>query len=147
MKKFIKRIPEQIAATFSIIMIVFTTISYLKGVDTIALHRLIELFMLSVIGGIWMEFAFGKHVIKKMTDIKRALIFIVPFAVTTFLFAVLFQWITKLNLISTYVKFIGIFIICWIISIVLFEIEHTIKGKQYTQKLREYQNGGLSNEQ
>lgn len=147
MKKFIKRIPEQIAATFSIVMIVFITVSYLKGVNTIAIHRLIELFMLSVIGGIWMEFAFGKYVIKKMTDIKRALIFIVPFAVTTFLFAVLFQWITKLNLISTYVKFIGIFVICWIVSIILFEIEHSIKGKQYTQKLREYQNGGSSDEQ
>lgn len=147
MIKFIKKIPEQIANIFSIMMIVFTIMSYFKGLETIATNRLIELFMLSIIGGIWMEFAFGTCIIKKMTDTKRGLIFIIPFAVVTFLFAILFQWITKLNLISTYVKFIGIFFVCWVVSMILFEIEHSIKGKQYTQKLREYQNGGQSNEQ
>lgn len=147
MIKFIKKIPEQIASIFSIMMIVFTTISYFKGVETIATNRLIELFMLSIIGGIWMEFSFDTCIIKKMTDTKRGLIFIVPFAVVTFFFAVLFQWITKLKLISTYIKFIGIFFVCWIISMILLELEHSIRGKQYTQKLREYQNGGQSNEQ
>ena len=35
---------------------------------------------------------------------------------------------------------------CWLISILMFEIEHYIRGKEYTEKLREYQNGGKNNE-
>ena len=74
------------------------------------------------------------------------LLFIIPFAMVTFLCAVIFQWITELSLISTYVKFMGIFLGCWLASIVLMEVEHIIRGKKYTEKLREYQNGGNGNE-
>ena len=31
-------------------------------------------------------------------------------------------------------------------SILIFEIEHTIRGRKYTEKLKEYQNGGKNNE-
>ena len=145
-KTFLKNIPGQITGTFAIIMMCFTIISCILGVETIPTTRLVELFILSIIGGIWMEVAFGTCIIKKMTDTKRVCVFIVPFAVITFLCAVIFQWITKLTLISTYIKFIGIFLICWVISIILFEIEHIIRGKKYTKKLREYQNGGKIDE-
>ena len=147
MKQFMKKIPGQIAGNFAIMMICFTVISLFKGVEIIPISRLVELFMLSVIGGIWMEFSFGTCMIKSMTDAKRICLFIVPFALVTFLAAVVFQWITEWNVLSTYMKFIGIFLVCWIISIVVMEVEHTIRGKKYTEKLREYQNGGKSNEQ
>ena len=146
MKQVLKNIPGQIAETFAIMMVCFTVISLLKGVETIPIGRLVELFFLSVIGGIWMEVAFGTGVIKCMTDAKRICLFIVPFALMTFFCAVVFQWITDLNAISTYVKFIGIFLVCWLISIGIMELEHTIRGKKYTEKLREYQNGGSGNE-
>ena len=77
-----------------------------------------------------------------MSDVKRICLFIVPFALVTFFCSVIFQWITELNVVGTYIKFIGIFFVCWLISIIIFEIEHSIRGKKYTEKLREYQNGG-----
>ena len=147
MKKFIKNLPGQIACTFAIMVVSFTVIALSKGIETMPVSRLLELFLLSTIGGIWMEFAFGTCIIKQMADAKRVCIFIIPFAIITFICGIIFQWITKLEVISTYVKFAGIFIGCWILSIVLFEIEHRIRGKKYTEKLREYQNGGNFNEQ
>lgn len=139
MREFLKRIPAQIASTYTIMLIVFTIISLKKDITIIPVTRLLELFILAVIGGIWMEFAFGQCVFKKLSDMKRICIFIVPFAVVTFILAVLFQWITKLDMLDTYVMFIGIFVGCWAVSVILFEMEHRMRGRQYTQKLREYQ--------
>ena len=78
--------------------------------------------------------------------VNRTCLFIGPFALVTFLCAIIFQWITELNVVGTYIKFIGIFFVCWLISIIIFEIEHSIRGKKYTKKLREYQNRGKNNE-
>ena len=146
MKKFIKNIPGQIASTFAIMVVCFTAISFSKGIETIPTTRLAELLVLAIIGGIWMEFAFGTCIIRKMSEVKRICLFIVPFAVITFICADVFQWITELKVVGTYIKFIGIFFICWLISILIFEIEHTIRGRKYTEKLKEYQNGGKNNE-
>lgn len=146
MKRFIKNIPGQITSTFAIMVVCFIVISFSKGIETIPTTRLAELLILAIIGGIWMEFAFGTCIIKKMSDVKRICLFIVPFAMVTFICAVVFQWITELNVVGTYIKFIGIFFVCWLISIFIFEIEHTIRGKKYTERLREYQNGGKYSE-
>lgn len=146
MKKFIKNIPGQIVSTFGIMVTCFTAIAFAKGIESIPTIRLVELLVLAILGGIWMEFAFGTCIIKKMTDVKRICLFIVPFALVTFLCAVIFGWITELNVVGTYIKFIGIFFACWLISIIIFEIEHSIRGKEYTQKLREYQSEGKNNE-
>ena len=132
MKKFIKNIPGQIASTFAIMVVCFTAISFSKGIETIPTTRLAELLVLAIIGGIWMEFAFG--IIKKLSDVKRICLFIVPFALVTFLCAVIFQWITELNVVGTYIKFIGIFFVCWLISIIIFEIvfvETPIRSGRY----------------
>lgn len=146
MKRFVKNIPGQIAGTFAVMVIVFTLISFFRGIETIPTARLAELFVLAITGGIWMEFAFGTCIIKKMSGEKRICLFIVPFAIVTFICAVIFQWITELNVLGTYIKFIGIFFVCWLIAISIFEIEHIIRGKKYTEKLREYQNGGKHDE-
>lgn len=146
MKQFIKNIPSQIASTFTIMCMCFTVISLLKGKETIPLLRLIGLLFIATLGGILMEFAFGKCIFKQMSDIKRVCIFIVPFAIVTFICAVAFRWITEITVMSTYIKFIGIFIGCFLLSVVLFEIEHKISGKKYTEKLREYQNRGGEND-
>lgn len=146
MKGFLKNIPGQIASTFAIMVACFILISFVKGIETIPTARLMEFLVLAVIGGIWMEFAFGTCIIKKMSDVKRISLFVVPFAIVTFICAVVFQWITELNMIGTYIKFIGIFLAGWLLSVLVFEIEHTIEGKKYTKKLREYQNRGENNE-
>ncbi len=148
MKKFLKNIPGQIASTYTIMLLCFTIISTVRGFEVIPSRLLLQLFGLAVIGGVLTEFAFGQCVFRKMSDVKRICIFIIPFCVITFLFAVMFQWITRLDMIETYVKFISIFLGCGILSVGIAEIEHRVRGKKYTQKLKEYQlKEGMQNEQ
>ena len=42
----------------------------------------------------------------------------------------------------TFVSFIGVFAICWVVAIFIGELEHFFRGKRYTQKLKEYQRKG-----
>ncbi len=139
MKNFWKNVSVHIVSTYTIMIVTFSCISAIKGLEVVPVNKLFELALLAVFGGIWMEVSFGTCIIKKMSDIKRACIYIVPFALVTFACAVVFQWITELDAIGTYLRFIGIFFACWVISVILFEIEHCVKSKQYTKKLREYQ--------
>ena len=145
MKIFLKNSIGQIASTYAVMCLIFAIISTVRGVTTMPIMRFFELFILAVIGGVLMEFAFGKCVFKQLSDIKRVSLFIAPFAVITFLCAVIFQWITEYRSISVYLKFIGIFLGCGLLSVLLFEIEHRIKGKEYTKKLKEYQNKEYNN--
>ena len=145
MKIFLKNSIGQIASTYAVMRLIFAIISTVRGVTAIPIMRFFELFILAVIGGVLMEFAFGKCVFKQLSDIKRVSLFIAPFAVITFLCAVIFQWITEYQSISVYLKFIGIFLGCGLLSVLLFEIEHRIKGKEYTKKLKEYQNKEYDN--
>lgn len=144
MKKFVENIPGQIAFVFTIMLINFTAISLVLGIENVPTTRLLEFFVLAIIGGVLMEFAFGKCIIKNMPVVKRICIFIVPFGLVTFLCAVIFQWITRLDKIETYIWFIGIFMVCGVLSVIIAEIEHRIRGKQYTKKLKEYQEKSFS---
>ena len=86
------------------------------GISQVPLNRLMELFLVAVIGGILMEAAFGKCLIRRLSDGKRICLFLVPFAGITFVCAALFGWITEFDMLDTYVRFIGIFLVCGDIS-------------------------------
>ena len=142
MKQFMKNIPVQICSTYSTMVTVFFIISFCMGVETIPLIRLGQLALVAVLGSILMELYFGTGVIKNMADITRSTLFVISLAAVTFVCAVHFQWITKLDSMRTYLSFIGAFAICWVVAIILGELEHYFRGKKYTQKLKEYQKRG-----
>lgn len=142
MKQFMKKIPGQICSTYATMVSVFFVISFCRGVETIPLMILGQLAMVAVLGSVLMELYFGTCVIKKMADITRCTLFIISLAAITFVCAVYFQWITELNSMRTYFSFIGVFAICWVVAIILGELEHYFRGKKYTQKLKEYQKRG-----
>ena len=121
---------------------VFFVISFCRGVETIPLMMLGQLAMVAVFGGVLIELFFGHCVIKAMADITRCTLFIISLAAITFVCAVYFQWITELDSMRTYLSFIGVFVICWVVAIVIGELEHYFRGKKYTQKLKEYQQRG-----
>lgn len=145
MKTFLKNVPGQIARIYMVMQVCFTAISFARGVKTVPTARLAELLLLSVIGGFLMEAVFGKCILKRTTYVKRVLIFIVPFAGATLLCAAVFRWDIKLDEVGTYIKFAGIFIACGFVSVILFEIEHWLRGREYTWKLKEYQNREAQN--
>ena len=139
MKNYWKNVPSQVFGTYAVMVLCFTLISLLRGVQTASVARLAQMFGLAVIGGCLMELAFGTSVIRTMSDIKRVCVFTIPFCIVTFLFAILFGWITKTDQLSTYLIFIGIFLACGIITVLLFEIERRIRGRKYTRQLKAYQ--------
>lgn len=139
MKQFIKNASVQITNTYAIMILVFFLVSFCKGVENIPLMRLAQLAMVAVLGGILMELYFGNYVIKQMADITRCTLFTISFAAITFVCAVCFQWVTHLDSMGTYASFIGIFAVCWIVAVIMGEVEHYFRGRKYTQKLKEYQ--------
>ena len=139
MRIFMKELPKQVAYTFTIMMIVFLSIGFVRGVEAISIYRIIQLLGIAILGGILQLIAFSDIFIKKVSDIKRLLIFIVPFGVITFIFAILFSWFS-INSIKSWIIFFGIFLGCFILSYIISEIEHKIKGEEYTIKLIEYKN-------
>lgn len=142
MKQFLKNTSVQVTNTYAIMVLVFFFISFCMGVETIPLMRLAQLAMVAVLGGILMELYFGNCVIKRMADITRCTLFMISFAAITFVCAVYFQWIVHLDSMRTYASFIGIFAVCWVVAVMIGEVEHYFRGKQYTQKLKEYQKRG-----
>ena len=139
MKIFIKELPKQVAYTFTMMLVVFLSIGLVIGIEQISIYRLVQLLGIAVFGGALQLIAFSDIFISKMSDIKRLLIFMIPFVIITLIFAIVFNWFS-INLIKSWVIFFGIFLVCFIISIILFEVEHRIKGEKYTGKLLEYKN-------
>ena len=142
MKQFLKNTAVHITNTYAIMVLVFFFISFCMGVATIPLMRLAQLAMVAVWGGILMELYFGNCVIKKMAELTRCTLFVISFAAITFVCAVYFQWIVHLDSMRTYASFIGIFAACWVVAVIIGEVEHYFRGKKYTQKLKEYQKRG-----
>lgn len=139
MRIFLKRLPQEIAHIFSIMMVVFFVSALINGVESFSVYKIGQLLGIAVLGGVLLLIAFSDIFIKKVSYIVRICIFIVPFFFVSLIFALAFSWFTSANIIN-WLWFIGIFIFCFALSIVIYLITTKIKGKEYTQKLIEYQN-------
>lgn len=136
---FIKKLPCEVAQIFSIMMIVFTFSALMNGFDSISVYRIAQLFAIAVLGGALILFAFSDIFLKKVSYILRICTFIIPFFLISLACAFAFSWISTENLMN-WIVFIGIFLFCFMLSIVIYLITVKIKGKEYTDKLIEYQN-------
>lgn len=139
MKTFIKNVPWQFARTYTVMLVCFTATGCAKGVETVPMARLAELLCLAVVGGFLMEASFGKCIFKRMAYPKRVCVFVVLFAGATYACAAIFGWGDEMEL-GDYIRIAGLFIACGLLSVTLFEIEHWARGREYTWKLRDYQN-------
>lgn len=138
-KIFFKKLPGEVIKIFGIIMTVFTAVALINGVETFSIYRIAQLFGIAVLGGVLMLTAFSDIFFKKTPYILRICIFIVPFFLITMGFSVAFSWFPSSNVIN-WLIFIGIFLFCFVLSISIYFISLKVKGKEYTEKLREYQN-------
>ena len=139
MKLFIQKLPHEVAQIFSIMMVVFFFTALINGVENISVYRIGQLLAIAVFGGAFMLVAFSDIFIKKVSYIIRICVFIVPFFLITLIFALVFSWFTTSSLMP-WLLFIGIFLFCFALSVVIYLISSKIKGKEYTEKLIEYQN-------
>lgn len=142
--KFIKRLPCEVSRIFSIMMIVFFSMAFINGVEKISVCRIGQLLAIAILGGSLIIIAFSDIFLKKIPYIFRICTFIVPFFFISLVFALSFSWISVENLIN-WIVFIAIFLFCFLSSIIIYLITVKIKGKEYTEKLIEYQNRDKGN--
>lgn len=142
--KFIKRLPCEVSRIFSIMMIVFFSMAFINGVEKISVCRIGQLLAIAILGGSLIIIAFSDIFLKKISYIFRICTFIVPFFFISLVFALSFSWISVENLIN-WIVFIAIFLFCFLSSIIIYLITVKIKGKEYTEKLIEYQNRDKGN--
>lgn len=138
-KKIISQIPKYTAYSFSMSMVVFMVIGLITGVEGMPMSMLIQLLVVCIIAAILQMIAFSDICIKKLAYIKRLSIFMFPFLVVITAFAVKCGWFPVESM-GAWVLFIGIFIICFVVSTILFEIHFRITGDKYTGLLNEYKN-------
>lgn len=143
MKEFFAKLPQSIMLIFGVVMIVFTTVAFINGFEAVSVYRIYQLLGVAVIAGALMLIAFSDIFIKKMNQILRAVIFIIPLMITTLIFALAFSWFPAGNA-KAWAIFATIFLACFagcfVIFLIINFIEKIIRGKKYTEKLREYQN-------
>ena len=144
MSKFIKRLPYEVSKIFSIMMIVFCSIAFINGVETISLNRIAQLFAIAILGGVLIIVSFSDIFFKKISYISRICTFIVPFFLISLIFALSFSWISIEN-ITNLIIFTLIFLFCFLSSIIIYFISVKIKGKEYTEKLIQYENRNKDN--
>lgn len=137
MKIFLKELPKEIAITFTFAMIFITLKSLISGVVVLSIYTIIALFIFAILAGILELIAFTDIFLKKVSNTKRIIIFIIPLFIIITIFAVLFNWYDNIN---QWLKlFLGLFG-GFIATIICFEIINKIKGEEYTTKLMEYKN-------
>lgn len=143
MKEFFAKLPQSIMLIFGIVMIVFTSVAFINGFEAVSVYRIFQLLGIAVIAGALMLLAFSEIFIKKLNPVLRAVIFMIPLMITTLIFALAFSWFPTGN-IKSWAIFITIFLVCFagcfVIFLIINFIEKLIRGKKYTEKLKEYQN-------
>lgn len=137
--KIVSQIPKYTAYSFSMSMVVFIIIGLIVGEEEIAINMLIQLMVVCIMAAILQMIAFSNVCIKKLAYTKRLSIFMFPFLVIITVFAVSCNWFPVENM-GAWIIFIGIFVACFIISAILFEIHFKITGDKYTGILNEYKN-------
>lgn len=137
--KIIGQLPKYTAYSFSMSMLVFTVIGHIAGKEVIAINMLAQIFVVCLAAAVLQMIAFSEICIKKMSYIKRLALFMFPFLAVITGFAIVFKWFPMQSFMA-WLIFIGIFVFCFIVSAILFEIHFKITGDKYTGILNEYKN-------
>lgn len=135
----VSMIPKYTAYSFSMSIIVALVFAFIFGAQAVSVNMLIQLLVICAIGSVLQMIAFTDLLIKKLSYIKRLALFMFPFLFVITGFAVGFGWFPIENIWS-WAIFLSGFIICFIVSAVLFEIHFRITGDRYTGLLNEYKN-------
>lgn len=144
MKEFFAKLPQSIMFIFGVMITVFTVTKYISGFRSdISIYMIFQLLGIAVIAGALMLIAFSDIFIKNLNPVLRAIIFMIPLMITTLIFALGFSWFPAGSLKAWAIFFtilLVCFVGCFVIFLIINFIEKLIRGKKYTEKLKEYQN-------
>ncbi len=143
MKEFFAKLPQSIMFIFGVIITVFAVTKYISGFRSdISIYMIFQLLGIAAVAGALMLIAFSDIFIKKLNPVLRAIIFMIPLMITTLIFALSFSWFPAGSL-TAWAIFLTILLVCFagcfVIFLIINFIEKLIRGKKYTEKLKEYQ--------
>lgn len=138
-QEIISQIPKYTAYSFSMSMVVFIVIGLIVKIESLSISMMLQLLIVCIIAAILQMIAFSDICIKKLAYTKRLAIFMFPFLAVIIAFAMKYNWF-PIESIGAWILFIGIFVTCFIVSAILFEIHFRITGDKYTGILNEYKN-------
>ena len=141
MNKFLKGILEwktYVCMMFTGSVIIFWLAAYFQGWEGIPLASLAQLFLLSVIGSLLQGIMFTEWVFKTMAYLARLLGFAVIFLAVLSVFAWKGQWFPA-EAFGSWLVFMGIFLVIFVIMTAGYEIYFRITGKKYDGLLGERQ--------
>lgn len=144
MKKFIKDYISEFNSTFSIMMVIFIGINLFKNNEMISLNLLFQMMMLAFICSFLILLCYKNYVLKKTPEYIRIILFVIAFAVISYILIVGLGWFSiNDNSFDSWKKFYKIFvftfaIISLVIFILIFEKKYQKTGKEYTERLNKY---------
>lgn len=136
-KKFISKISVYTAYTFSISIIVFIVIGLIIGIEGMTIGMLMQLLILCILSSMLQIIIFSDLCLKKLSYIKRLIIFMFLFLAIITAFAVRCEWFSVKS-IEAWIMFMSIFIICFAVITIIFEVSFRATGNKYTGILNEY---------
>ena len=137
LKEIINQIPKATAYAFSMTMFTFVIIGLIVGAQSIPIGTIIQVLVISIISSTLQMIAFTEIFIRSLAYSKRLALFIFPFLAVITTFAIKYEWFPIGN-IGAWITFIGIFLTCFIVTTILFEIHFKKTGNKYTGLLNEY---------
>ena len=143
MKVFLIELRNKTAYFFSWLVIVWTIIYLLNGNHSIHVYVLLQLFALSFVGALLFYLFFTNKLLKKISFTKRLTYFIFSCALieSTLIFWFRLYGIDK---VKSWILFLLIVIILYILSLGIFYAYSRKAGKRYTDFLKIYQqNNGI----
>lgn len=117
---------------------VYGAIALVYGEEELSIWVIFQLLILSALGTLIQGIAFVPDwIIKKAKYTTRMIIFVIPFLVLLTAFALIFRWFPADNMIS-WLIFIGIFLVIFVVMTLSFELAFRVTGKRYDGLLGQY---------
>lgn len=140
MKKFLEWVMEwKILTCFSFtgFSLMYIICALAMGERTVEIKSLLSILLIACVGCLFQFVCFSDNVIKRMRYSARLLLFAAVFLPTVIGAALLFQWFPPQSGLS-WILFISIFVIGFVVITLGFEIYFRMTGKKYDGLLGQY---------
>ncbi|MDE6625214.1 MAG: hypothetical protein K2K56_02455 [Lachnospiraceae bacterium] len=134
---YVKYVLMYMAVEFTMCMTVCVVVWKIAGMTEMKINTIFSLMLVCLFMSFMQSIAFTELWIKKMHYGLRMMIFAFPSLAFMSLIAWKFQWFPTAEM-ASWLIFVGIFIACFIISAILYEIYFRMTGKKYDGLLGEY---------
>lgn len=140
MKRFFRIAFEIISwagMSFAAAALIYAVIALICGQHAMPIAKLLQLMAVCLSGSALQYICFTPNVIKSMRYGLRMCLFVIPFLLLLTGFALAFHWFPSTDG-RSWLLFVGIFLLCFVLIFAAFEIGFRLTGRRYDGLLGEY---------